>query len=413
MKNDNIRRGLIVGRYQMFHNGHLNTIKYMDEQDDIDEIIIGIGSSQYDRNNKSWEMPWITNPFTYEEREEMIIEALKGKIKKPVKIVGIQDQHNIVRWVDYIIHKLPQFHMYFTNTRSEIEHFLKKGQQIRNIPVTGSFHAQTIREMIAIGEDWKEYVPEGVYRYINKINGSEILRELFQEHSNEIIEAHNFFPDMEWRTFDKLSEMDKKKIRELKVVSEKSHIDDYFIHPSRTDINIKLRSGILKIKNDLNYENGLEKTATYSYKFPIKSKALDTVLKEIKLAPINGSNNSEYVDEESFAKHLSDTLGFSHLQIYKSREIRFHDSCAIDYQKIKLLNPNASELSNISETTSISELPGKEYETIGLESRSRQRLLESLSYLELEKYNPMRYADFLSSMYTKYDKSIPKGRSKA
>jgi nicotinamide-nucleotide adenylyltransferase len=383
---DKTRRGAIIGRYQIFHKGHLDTIKFIDSQDDIDEIIIGIGSSQYDRKHKNWEMPWITNPFTYEERREMIKEALGSEIEKPVHIMPIQDQHDHARWVNYVIHTMPEFHVWFTNTKREIEHFRSKGYETRSIPIGGSFHAQTIREMIALDEEWQGYVPNGVQKFISRIGGDRILRELFQEHGEEMIEAHNYFPDLEWRTFDELSAADKRKIMNMDVASKKEHIDDYLLSPDRTDINIKVRDSRLKIKKELGHVNGFEKSATYSYMFPVKAKAIDALLKETDLPLMRKS--SEDVDAVEFSRYLKDDLGFIPVSVSKQREIRFCNSCALDYQKIAILGHDGKTSGN-----------GKRIiESIGLESRSEKMMALTIDELGLGKYANRNYTEYLRDM---------------
>ena len=59
--------GLCIGRFQPFHLGHLSAIKQALKK--VDKLYIGIGSSQYDHEEY--------NPFTAEERREMIQRALE------------------------------------------------------------------------------------------------------------------------------------------------------------------------------------------------------------------------------------------------------------------------------------------------------------------------------------------------
>ncbi|HLN89981.1 MAG TPA: adenylyltransferase/cytidyltransferase family protein, partial [Candidatus Binatia bacterium] len=53
-----VNRGLYVGRFQPFHLGHLDAIKYVLKE--VDELVIVIGSAQYSHNSN--------NPFTAGER---------------------------------------------------------------------------------------------------------------------------------------------------------------------------------------------------------------------------------------------------------------------------------------------------------------------------------------------------------
>ena len=60
------KRGLLIGRMQPVHNGHIEIIKQILEE--VDEIIIGIGSAQLSHELK--------NPFTAGERLMMLNQAL-------------------------------------------------------------------------------------------------------------------------------------------------------------------------------------------------------------------------------------------------------------------------------------------------------------------------------------------------
>ena len=74
-------RGLFVGRFQPFHNGHLEAVKSILRE--CDEAVIAVGSSQ-----KSHEPD---NLFTVGERIEMIYESLKEAAIDPY--VAIRDAY--------------------------------------------------------------------------------------------------------------------------------------------------------------------------------------------------------------------------------------------------------------------------------------------------------------------------------
>ena len=59
-------KALFIGRFQPFHLGHLLLLQRLSKQ--YDEFIIGIGSSQYQNT--------YDNPFSEEERRQMIIQSL-------------------------------------------------------------------------------------------------------------------------------------------------------------------------------------------------------------------------------------------------------------------------------------------------------------------------------------------------
>ena len=50
---------LYLGRFQIFHKGHLEYAKFIDADPDVGEIVITVGSAQYSRLNKHPDLPWI------------------------------------------------------------------------------------------------------------------------------------------------------------------------------------------------------------------------------------------------------------------------------------------------------------------------------------------------------------------
>lgn len=86
-------RYIVLGRFQPFHKGHeflVNSALELCCQTD-DELVIAIGSAA-----KGWESD---NPWTYEERKDMIESWLKTD--KHVTIIGIEDINDPPNWVSH------------------------------------------------------------------------------------------------------------------------------------------------------------------------------------------------------------------------------------------------------------------------------------------------------------------------
>ncbi len=62
-----LKRGLFVGRFQPFHKGHLNAVKFILKQ--VEELILVVGSAQHSHDS--------VNPFTTGERIYMVRLAFK------------------------------------------------------------------------------------------------------------------------------------------------------------------------------------------------------------------------------------------------------------------------------------------------------------------------------------------------
>ena len=95
---------LFLGRFQPFHLGHLDAIKQILSK--CNHIIIAIGSAQYFNKEK--------NPFSYEERKEMIEKVLIEEKISNFEIIGIDDIHNYDLWVKHVDEKVPKYDVIFT-----------------------------------------------------------------------------------------------------------------------------------------------------------------------------------------------------------------------------------------------------------------------------------------------------------
>ncbi len=184
------RRALYIGRFQMLHNGHLGVLKFIESQNDVDEIVIGIGSSQYSRFNKSIEAPLLMNPFLFEERKAYVERVFKENIKKPYKICGIMDQHDHDRWVKYTFTIVPKISYIYTNSRGEIDAFSKAGYECRRFPLSSNYNATIIRELMANDGPWEKYVPSAVKDVIKEKNLDKVVKELFSSNTAEVEAIH-------------------------------------------------------------------------------------------------------------------------------------------------------------------------------------------------------------------------------
>jgi nicotinamide-nucleotide adenylyltransferase len=158
------RRGLFLGRFQPFHNGHLAVVENMIADKDIDEIIIGIGSAQSAYT--------LDNPFTAGERFEMINNTLRQQRwynEKPIYIMPIMDIGSNYKYMSYLQTILPQFHVYYGS--NDLMHVLCENAGIESVSVSfddtcqrsGTWIRANIKSNLL---DWRDYVPEAVVKYI-------------------------------------------------------------------------------------------------------------------------------------------------------------------------------------------------------------------------------------------------------
>ncbi len=161
-------KGLFVGRFQPFHLGHLKAIKWILER--CENITVVIGSSQESFTKK--------NPFTFEERKEMIKRSLeKESVKEEqYEIIGIPDVFNCERWVKSILSKA-KFDVVFTKSLWVKQCFDLFEITVKEHPMFGRYSARKIRRMMKEDEDWEELVPRTVSKSVKEIRGIERLRD--------------------------------------------------------------------------------------------------------------------------------------------------------------------------------------------------------------------------------------------
>ncbi len=175
-----MKRGIFIGRFQPFHVGHECVVRQMERAEDLDELVIGIGTSQISKT--------AYNPFTAEEREEMIKRSL-GTLRKPYHIVKIPDINDYPRWVSHVISLTHEFEfqvVYAGNTIVK-KLFEDKGYEVRAATQERMVSATEIRQLMVTGGNWKDYVPEGVAQVISEIDGVKRLRDISGKYMNPAV----------------------------------------------------------------------------------------------------------------------------------------------------------------------------------------------------------------------------------
>jgi len=162
--------GLLIGRFQPFHLGHLDAVLFGLSR--TENLFIGIGSS-----NKSNER---RNPFSAEERTEMIISSIESSMIDRLKIFNIPDVDNHEKWTFEIDQIVPKYDAVFTN--DEFTKTLFEKRKIDVIPVVlkdrEKFSGTNIRDLITDDKNWQDLVPHGTRKVLDKINAIERLKNL-------------------------------------------------------------------------------------------------------------------------------------------------------------------------------------------------------------------------------------------
>jgi len=162
--------GLLIGRFQPFHLGHLEALRFALSK--VDKLWVGLGSS-----NKPVEK---NNPFTAEERKEMILSSIDYSMEEKISIYFIPDVDNHVKWIEKIDTIVPKFDIIFSNDELTKHLYSKRTTQVVSIPFLnrGELSGTHIRDLIISDQKWKDLVPEGTKNFLINTNAKERLKNL-------------------------------------------------------------------------------------------------------------------------------------------------------------------------------------------------------------------------------------------
>lgn len=165
-----IMKALFIGRFQPFHKGHLKVIQ--NASNDYNEVVIGIGSSQYGHT--------LDNPFTSDERKQMIEKVLEHLEINNYKIILIPDIHNPPIWAEHVLSIFSDFDVVISNNSLTKHLFSEKGYSVIETPLynKASYSGKEIRKRIINDERWEDLVPQEICNIIKEINGTKRLKEL-------------------------------------------------------------------------------------------------------------------------------------------------------------------------------------------------------------------------------------------
>lgn len=161
-------KALFIGRFQPFHKAHLSDVKLALKG--CDKVIIAIGSSQESLTKE--------NPFSYEEREEMIEKTLKAHKILEYDIIPVPDINEDEKWADHVKKVVPEFDVVYTGNDFTEKLFKEKGVKVRKIALVPNINATEIRDRIVKGDNWKELVAEEISEYIEKISGVDRIKAI-------------------------------------------------------------------------------------------------------------------------------------------------------------------------------------------------------------------------------------------
>jgi len=162
--------GLLIGRFQPFHLGHLAALEFALSK--VDKLWLGLGSS-----NKPLEK---NNPFSVEERKKMILSSIEDSIKNKITIFPIPDLDNHVKWIENIDTIVPDYEIIFSNDPMTEHLYSKRNIKVLSIPFLkrNQLSGTRIRNLINTNQKWENFVPEGTKNFLINTSAKDNLKNL-------------------------------------------------------------------------------------------------------------------------------------------------------------------------------------------------------------------------------------------
>ena len=149
---EKIKAGIFIGRFQPVHQGHIHALGIAASQ--VAQLYIFVGSANQCRS--------IKNPWTFQERKNMLIKALHAQRIFNYEIVPLNDyQYSNTQWM--------------SDVRSTIEHFTNE------VPTLFG-HMKDGNNYLKWFPDWKFKNIESTYN----INATQVRAKMFESNDNDM-----------------------------------------------------------------------------------------------------------------------------------------------------------------------------------------------------------------------------------
>lgn len=160
-------RGLMIGRFQPLHKGHVSAIR--EALACCDDLVVVIGSAELSHT--------ADNPFTAGERYQMLLSSLADDERSRVHIIPIRDVNRYAAWVSHVESYVPPFDIVFSNNDLTRSLFSQAGYDSRRTKAYNSktYKGTEIRRRIVAQEKWQHLVPAPVASMVEALDGKQRL----------------------------------------------------------------------------------------------------------------------------------------------------------------------------------------------------------------------------------------------
>jgi nicotinamide-nucleotide adenylyltransferase len=156
------KRGILIGRFQPFHNGHMRVVKNI--VNEVDELVLGIGSADASHEPR--------NPFTAGERIMMLRNTLQS-LEATTYVVPLDDMDRNSVWVSHVQSMSPWFEVAYSNNPLVVRLFQEAGVEVQQTRMfdRDRLKGSEVRSLMREDENWEQSVPGAVAEVIEEVDG--------------------------------------------------------------------------------------------------------------------------------------------------------------------------------------------------------------------------------------------------
>jgi len=171
-----VTQGMVHGRFQPFHNGHLEYLRGAFERSD--EVFVGITNPDPSRIKPEASDPLRhlpeSNPWSYAERLLMVKAAARAAGLDLARVHVIPFPVNEpALWPAYVPEGVTQFIRLFSEWGgTKLDRFREAGYEVVVLDegTEKTISGADVREALRAGGDWESLVPTGVARVIRSLD---------------------------------------------------------------------------------------------------------------------------------------------------------------------------------------------------------------------------------------------------
>lgn len=159
-------RGLVVGRFQPLHGGHVQLIRRALAE--CGSVVVAVGSAT--------EPPSLRNPFSFDERRQMLDAAFPG-----VRVVAVPDLNDDARWAAHCLALTGPVDRAYGNDEHSLGLLEAAGvRAVRpGLVRRGDWEGTRIRRMMRDGDEaWTRRVPHEVVPLLRGWDAPGRMRQL-------------------------------------------------------------------------------------------------------------------------------------------------------------------------------------------------------------------------------------------